>query len=419
MKREHFLWLLSTTANVSAAPMLISGRENGDLFFSLDSKFRISVFEDLHFGEDEWTDWAPEQDRKTVQVINSILDKEHVDLAVLNGDLVTGENLYLENGTHYIDLMVAPLVNRSIPWASAYGNHDIDINSSSRALMEREKAIGRNLSHTNSMVKGKEAEVGTSNYYLPVYLSGRKSIELLLWFFDSKGGWAYQDRTSEGLKVPTADYVNEEVVKWFSETKKAIRDQEKRVIPSLAFVHIPVYATADFQDAGIDPKKEPGINEEVLGVQGNKCVNKGRDKNGNDEKDCHYAGGDTPFMKELVATEGLLAVFSGHDHRVDWCMKWTATKPLPHTDPSTGNDIHLCLGRHTGYGGYAGEIPRGARQILVRQQNLREKSVETWIRLEDGSVSGHVVLNTTYGQDSYTAEQTSHDGAWDDAKARG
>ena len=55
MKREHLLWLHTTTAG--AAPLLEFGQ--GSKFdydgprFGRDRKFQISVFEDLHFGERE------------------------------------------------------------------------------------------------------------------------------------------------------------------------------------------------------------------------------------------------------------------------------------------------------------------------------------------------------------------------------
>jgi hypothetical protein len=59
----------------------------------------------------------------------------------------------------------------------------------------------------------------------------------------------------------------------------------------------------------------------------------------------------------------------------------------------------MCYGRHTGYGGY-GDWARGGRQILLDRQ-LLGGDVRTWVRLEDGSVSGNVHLNSTYGDDRY------------------
>ena len=57
---------------------------------------------------------------------------------MLNGDLITGENAYLENSTVYIDKIVAPLVDRGLTWASTYGNHDSAFNLSREAIFARE-----------------------------------------------------------------------------------------------------------------------------------------------------------------------------------------------------------------------------------------------------------------------------------------
>ncbi|KAF2107541.1 Metallo-dependent phosphatase-like protein [Lophiotrema nucula] len=413
MKREHLLWLLTTAAG--AAPILepFQGSEFEGLKFSLDGKFKISVFNDLHFGEAEDTLWGPEQDRKTVEVINKMLDQESSDLVVLNGDLVTGENVSSDNGTHYIDQIVGPLTQRGRPWASTYGNHDHSRTSSTAAILKREKDLGDKLALTSSMLQGNESKIGTSNYYLPVYSStggGNPTLVMLLWFFDSRGGREFGKTQPDGKDVPMDEWVDQDVVNWYNAEQAAFREQFNRVIPSMAFVHIPTHASWAFQQKVlVDPNTEPGINDEAIGHQGFDC-----DANG---QNCHYGGHDIPLMKSLVATEGLIAVFSGHDHGVDWCAKWSATDGLPDTTPSTGNGIFLCFGRHTGYGGY-GKWTRGARQIVIYEKDLGKKEAETWVRLETGEISGHVMLNETYGTDRYPAVpktfsqgETSDDGA--------
>ncbi len=95
---------------------------------------------------------------------------------------------------------------------------------------------------------------------------------------------------------------------WFRLTRDAIRHQEGRVIPSLAFVHIPLHATRAYQAMGRDPKLAPGISEDLIGHQGDVC---------NNDNSCNYSGADAPFMQALVETEGLMGVFSGHDHGVE------------------------------------------------------------------------------------------------------
>lgn len=158
----------------------------------------------------------------------------------------------------------------------------------------------------------------------------------------------------------------------------------------MAFVHIPIYATRTFQENSYTRTTNPGINEERIGHQREACGDAG--------SDCAYTEADTPFMQALVETEGLMGVFSGHDHGVDWCMKWA--EDLPGTLPSNGKGLNICFNRHSGYGGYT-DWTRGARQIVVGEDLLDEHVVDTWIRLEDGSISGQVSLNATFGTDQY------------------
>ena len=141
--------------------------------------------------------------------MNTILDAELPNLVVLNGDLITGENTFLENSTHYVDEIVAPLVQRGIPWASAYGNHDIEYNLSTQALLERENRYP--LSLTQSMIQGQNA--GVSNYYLPVYSPDltNPTLRLLLWFFDSRGGKAFQEIDENGNEVSVPGNVDDSV----------------------------------------------------------------------------------------------------------------------------------------------------------------------------------------------------------------
>jgi hypothetical protein len=82
--------------------------------------------------------------------------------------------------------------------------------------------------------------------------------------------------------------------------------QNGRIIPSLAFVHIPVQATRAFQKSGrLSKTANPGLNTEIIGHEDD-C----------EGSDC-YNHRDYSFMKALVETEGLISVFSGHDHGVE------------------------------------------------------------------------------------------------------
>jgi hypothetical protein len=141
--------------------------------------------------------------------MNTILESESPQLVVLNGDLITGENTYYHNSTKYLDIIVAPLVKRRMPWASVYGNHDQNFNLSTAKMLEVEKKYG-GLSYTQDMVRDPAA--GTSNYYLPVYGAGSDyTPALILWFFDSQGGKAYQQINATGGTVAMPGVVHESV----------------------------------------------------------------------------------------------------------------------------------------------------------------------------------------------------------------
>lgn len=363
------------------------------LVLSEQGSFQISVFEDLHFGENEYS-FGPQQDINSISVLNAVLNAEHPGLVVLNGDLITGENTYLENSTHYVDQIIGPLVERNLTWASTYGNHDYDYNVTGSTILERERLFPN--SRTDSMVNGPAS--GTSNYYLPVYDPACRTPDcapaLLLWFFDSRGGWYYQTKDDAGNKIGQPDWVDESVVDWFRTTSEALVSLHGKTIPSLAFVHIPTNASLALQEKSVDPHKEPGLNDDVPLAQ----QAQGWCADGSNTATCSYGGQDIPFMEALVSTQGLLAVFSGHDHGDTWCYKWDTLLPGMTV---AGNGLNLCFGQHSGYGGY-GSWVRGARQILVTKQGLDNMELDTWVRLETGTVVGSVSLNSTYGQDNYS-----------------
>jgi hypothetical protein len=53
------------------------------LRFTKDGTFQVCIFEDLHYGEAEDTDWGPQQDINTTRVMNSVLNSESPQLVVL------------------------------------------------------------------------------------------------------------------------------------------------------------------------------------------------------------------------------------------------------------------------------------------------------------------------------------------------
>lgn len=156
---------------------------------------------------------------KTIGVMNSVLNDEHSNLAVLNGDLVSCEFVAPENVTALIDQVTGPLVDRNIPFAATFGNHDMSKTCNTRFMFESmwddiKGKNGKKLSFTTSSVPGPYENIGTSNYYIPVYSSsggGNPHLSMMLWFFDSKGGRDFQKVDSKGDDVSVDDWVDDKV----------------------------------------------------------------------------------------------------------------------------------------------------------------------------------------------------------------
>lgn len=182
-----------------------------DLNLADDSTFHISVFSDLHYGENESTFGIP-ADKNSAALMRQVLSQEQPNFVILNGDLITGENTFAFNSTGYVDEIVAPLVEGGYRWASTYGNHDSKYNLSREALYaEEKKYAGAYTQH------GPAGTDGVTNYVLPVFPSTATGSSqkpfALLWFFDSRGGSEYQSLPANVDNID--NYVSNGTVSWY------------------------------------------------------------------------------------------------------------------------------------------------------------------------------------------------------------
>ncbi|ESQ49057.1 hypothetical protein EUTSA_v10020902mg [Eutrema salsugineum] len=341
------------------------------------SPFRIAIFADLHFGEDTWTDWGPRQDVNSINVMSAVLDAETPDFVVYLGDVVTGNNIAIQNASLYWDKAISPTRERGIPWATLFGNHDdasfewpLDWFSSSGVppircsfasnssssyddvhgcafrgttrleLIQEETKASINNALSYSMIGPKELWPSVSNYVLLLESSDdSKPAVALLYFLDSGGG-SYPEVISNSQ------------VEWFKSMSNTLNPDLR--IPELIFWHIPSKAYKKVAPRLWITKPCTGsINKEKVAAQ--------EAENG--------------MMRVLEKRSSVKAVFVGHNHGLDWCC--------PYKDK-----LWLCFARHTGYGGY-GNWARGSRILEITETPFRIKS---WIRMEDGSVHSEVGL---------------------------
>ncbi|KAJ1559789.1 hypothetical protein HK405_009347 [Cladochytrium tenue] len=391
------LLLLSPRAMVGAQPQMAQNRvatlattaaaagAGGwpTLPFRADGTFRIVMFSDLHYGEGQDTTWGPEQDANSTRVMEAVLDAEApVDLVVLTGDQVTGENVVSANVSRYVAQLLAPAVARGVPVASIYGNHDHAGGRwfTAADLLAAEKDVAGTLSLTQA---GDVAGVG--NYVLLVggdsdgsgaNGSDSGASPFVLWFFDSHGN---------ASNASSPDWVQASQVSWFNATSAQL-SVDGLSGPGLAFFHIPVAAArtdnerADFATACAGGfRDEPG----AIAVQ---------------DGDAGFAaalGGDGVDYGDGGR---VIATFSGHDHGTGWCCEG----PPSGSGASAGLErVQMCFAKHSGYGGY-GTWDRGARVVTLYKSDPATGSGNTslttlarwstWIRMENASV----VYNMTF-----------------------
>ncbi|TFK33984.1 Metallo-dependent phosphatase-like protein [Crucibulum laeve] len=341
--------------------------------FRPDGTFKLTVFSDLHFGENPWDDWGPEQDANSTRVLKRVLGDEEPDYVVLNGDLITGENTFKENVTSLIDEIVGPLNDVKVPFSSTHGNHDNQINITHLEEILYEQKVAP-LSYTRLAPRGVGGSEGPGNYWVPVYRHATDdSPVLVLWFFDSRGGVSPNPNST---LVP--DWVDASVATWIESETRAMESAwgptTKRA--ALAFVHIPPYSIQVLQST-LDAKKNPGLNADLL--EGDGAVQATYSSG--------TLGNDKPFWDSLTKNvKNLHAIISGHDHGNEWCAR----------EPT--KDVIFCFDKHSGYGGYGQpEWGYGVRNIHFTSPDPTH-GVETWIRLEEGETRARIMLDHAYGR---------------------
>ncbi|XP_071735410.1 probable inactive purple acid phosphatase 16 [Rutidosis leptorrhynchoides] len=336
------------------------------------SSFKVALFADLHFGENAWTDWGPTQDVNSVNVMSTILDVESPDFVVYLGDVVTANNLGIQNASLYWDQALSPTRDRKIPWATLFGNHDdapfewpIDWFSSSgipqilcpsvnlpggnkcsfkgstRLELMKNEIRKNSLSYTRFGPRNLWPSV--SNYVLKLVspTSDHESPVMLMYFLDSGGG-SYP----EIISVIQSE--------WFYNKSQELNPDSS--IPEIVSWHIPSKAYEKVA------KKATSTRTQCVGSLFKERVAAQEAEMG--------------MMKLLKKRSSVKAVFVGHNHGLDWCCPY--------------EKMWLCYARHTGYGGY-GSWDRGARILEITDQPF---SLKTWIRMENGTLHSEVVLST-------------------------
>ncbi|KAK2454271.1 putative inactive purple acid phosphatase [Trifolium repens] len=332
--------------------------------------FKVALFADLHFGENAWTNWGPLQDIHSLKVMNTVLDYETPDFVIYLGDVITANNIMIENASLYWDQATSPARNRGIPWASVFGNHDdasfewpldwfsapgippIHCTQTSISYSVEEECSFRGTGRLELMKNEIKHNASfssygprrlwpsVSNYVLEVSSPDDPQSPVAFLYFLDSGGGSYPEVISSGQ------------VEWFKQIAQEINADSR--VPEIIFWHIPSKAyKAVAPKFGIRKPCVGSINKEKVAAQ----------------------EAETGIMDLLVKRTSVKAIFVGHNHGLDWCCPY--------------KKLWLCYARHTGYGGY-GDWPRGARVLEITHKPF---SLRSWIRMEDGNVHSEIVLS--------------------------
>ncbi|KAJ6483253.1 Metallo-dependent phosphatase [Mycena sanguinolenta] len=352
------------------------------LTFHEEGTFKITIFSDLHFGENPDDGVGVAKDSNSTRLMRAVLRKEDPDYIVFNGDLITGDYTFRENSTLLIDQIMAPLIEAEVPFSSTHGNHDNQVNITHLQEIQREQEIAPSLCYTRAAPPGVGGAGGPGNYWVPIYDTLTDNApSLILWFFDSRGGVS-----PTGTSLP--DWVDVSVASWIAH-ETALMDAAWGAPPrgALAFVHIAPHAIQALQPP-LNSSLDLGLNDDPLGggsVQDSNSIPDDEpsppDVNADmdDDLSISAAARDAPFWTALGTIPNLHVVISGHAHGNEWC---TAA-------PTDSGEPRFCFNKHSGYGGY--DKPGWGQG--VRNVRFSSNRVETWIRLEGGETRAHLVLN--------------------------
>lgn len=349
-----------------------------ELKFNKEKKFRIVQITDLHYGYPN-----PEVDKNSTLLVEKLLNITNPDFIAITGDSVSGYEWDKLNKTFYEDTwkyFTKPFEEYKTPYGYTSGNHDIEADKNISEIIQLDithpYSVKREYLHKSSKLKSNEFKynVTASNFFVKIYSSesiknkkmdrlkflsddynGNKVVAIM-WFFDT-GRWGCEDMP----ETETYGCINSSQIEWYKENSRLIKEELGYLPKGFAFYHIPI---PEYRTAYNYRESYGGLRREQIS-----CPRK-----------------TTSFFEEVVKSEGIIAMFCGHDHNNDFCSKL--------------DGVELCYGRKTGYGSYGPDgFQRGVRVIDLEEKTDDKGHIyftySQYVQQEDGTIQ-----NQTYAKSS-------------------
>jgi len=362
------------------------------LKFDDDGNFRI-----MHITDTHYTDFPFDE---SIEFISKALDDYKPNLVVLGGDNIKGWfDTSMQLGTKAaIDQLVAPIVERDIPFTFVYGNHDWETYLCPKQLQNRYYAKYDNCILPNGYSFG----LRTSNGNILIKDSkGEKDI-FNVWLFDS-GTKVKSD------KKTTIQCVNSAEINWYVKTSNKLKEANGgKVIPSIAFQHLGfeevrklfVEDENGFASGGKTYVLKSGITDTIK--EGKSGI-KSTQMTSYLTKSCELSTENDGQYSAFVNQGDVLGMFFGHTHSNNFCGITEDNIILGVTPSAGGFNI---LSRFTDADGNQVEA-RGLRIIDINEDALTDGDDDN---LE--AISTTVIYYSDYFTDSiekYPKKFSEHD----------
>ncbi len=222
-----------------------------------DGKFKIMQVADLHLstGLGVCRDAEPpghnggkcDADPRTLEFVGKLLDHEKPDLVVLSGDQVNGETA--PDAQSAVFKYAELFIQRAVPYATIFGNHDDSGSLSRPALMSLTEALPFSLAEP-----GPSDIDGVGNYIVEVLARGTSTHSALTLYLLDTHGYSPDERQYRGY-----DWLKPNQINWFHETAQGLKKAHQEythVHMDLAFIHIPLPEYRDMDNIRVGSYKE-------------------------------------------------------------------------------------------------------------------------------------------------------------------
>lgn len=308
---------------------ILSAQEKPLLQFSENGTFRIAQITDTHFNSQDVSD-----SRERLAMIKAVLDKEKPDFVIYTGDNVKSNSL------KDWDTIFAPCIERKIPWAFIFGNHDDEYNITRDEIMEYVVKMPYCCAEHGPM-----GIHGVGNYILKVYSQGKITPDILLYCFDNAYKVRYQPQCLSG----PVGWFSSAQIQWYREkSREYTKNNGGKPVPALAFFHIPL---DEYVQISTFPKETQMVGDRM-------------------EKEC-IGILNSGLFQTMFECGDIMGTFCGHDHENDYI--------------GVLHKIALAYGRSA-----CTRKPYGSR--LIEVTNLGKRTFKTWIRLSTGEKINEITI---------------------------